>query len=67
MPDEYKVLNNSIKAYWDYYINDKKSIINKDEIPYTEYPFDVEDIDIRVASHSNYLSCYYQTDGQYAG
>ena len=67
MPDEYKVLNNSIKAYWDYYINDKKSIINKDEIPYTNYPFDVEDIDIRVASHSNYLSCYHQTDGQYAG
>ena len=67
MPDEYKVLNNSIKAYWDYYINDKKSIINKDEIPYTNYPFDVENVDIRVASHSNYLSCYHQTDGQYAG
>ena len=31
MPDEYKVLNNSLKAYWNYYINNKKSIINKDE------------------------------------
>ena len=42
MPDEYKVTGISLKAYWNYYINDKKSIINKDEKPYTEYPFDVD-------------------------
>ena len=40
VPDEYKVPGNSVKAYWNYYINDKKTIINKNEKPYTKYPFD---------------------------
>ena len=42
MPDEYKVEGNSVKAYWNYYINDKKTIINKNEKPYTKYPFDCD-------------------------
>ena len=28
MPDEYKVKNNSIKAYWNYYIGEKHTIAN---------------------------------------
>ncbi len=66
MPDEYKVLNNSLKAYWNYYINDKKSIINKDEKPYTEYPLDVNDLDVRLDSNGNYISRYHQANRQYA-
>jgi len=46
MPDEYKVEGNSVKAYWNYYINDKKTIINKNEKPYTKYPFDCDRYDI---------------------
>jgi len=66
MPDEYKVLNNSLKAYWNYYINDKKSIINKDEKPYIEYPLDVDDLDVRLDSNGNYISRYHQANRQYA-
>jgi len=35
MPDKYKVEGDSIKAYWNYYINDKKSIAHKKEKLYT--------------------------------
>ena len=38
MPDEYKVDNNSIKAYWNYYIHDKKRIITKTEQAYESIP-----------------------------
>ena len=31
MPDEYKVKGNSVKAYWNYYINEKHKIANKNE------------------------------------
>ena len=48
MPDEYKDEGNSVKAYWNYYIGDKLKVINKNEKPYTEYPFDCD---------SNDLSC----------
>lgn len=40
MPDEYKS-NNAIHAYWNYYINDKKRIVAKDEIPYNSIPADI--------------------------
>jgi len=53
MPDEYKVEGNSVKAYWNYYINDKKTIINKDEKPYTEYPFDCDRYHISCDTVSN--------------
>ena len=53
MPDEYKVEGNSVKAYWNYYINDKKTIINKNEKPYTEYPFDCDRYDISRNTVSN--------------
>jgi hypothetical protein len=35
MPDEYKVEGDSIAAYWNYYIHDKKRIITKDEKAFT--------------------------------
>ena len=54
MPDEYKVPGNSVKAYWNYYINDKKTIINKNEKPYTKYPFDY---------NSHNISCNAFPDG----
>jgi hypothetical protein len=57
MPDEYKVENNSVKAYWNYYINDKKTIINKNEQPYTKYPIDCD---------RYYISCNSLTNRQYA-
>ena len=57
MPDEYKVEGNSVKAYWNYYINDKKTIINKNEKPYTKYPFDCDRYNI---------SCNTISDRQYA-
>ena len=31
MPDEYKVKNNSVSAYWNYYEQDKYKIANKNE------------------------------------
>ena len=31
MPDEYKVLNNSLLAYWNYYEKDKHKVRNKNE------------------------------------
>ena len=34
MSDEFKVKNNSIQAYWNYYINAKKHIITKTEKAY---------------------------------
>ena len=34
MPDEFKVKNDSIQAYWNYYINAKKHIITKTEKAY---------------------------------
>jgi len=67
MPDEYKVKGNTLKAYWNYYINDKKSIINKNEKPYTEYPFDVDDLDVRLDRNGNYIPRYHQSNRQYAG
>ena len=39
MPDEYKVPNNSVQAYWNYYIGDKHSVANKDEKIFTKNPF----------------------------
>ena len=71
MPDEYKVNWNSLKAYWNYYINDKKSIINKNEKPYTEYPFDVDNIygtaqanffSKNIEGHGNYIPRYHQAN-----
>ena len=75
MPDEYKVLNNSLKAYWNYYINDKKSIINKNEKPYTKYPYDVDNFHVipyanffskNIEGHGNYIPRYHQANRQYA-
>ena len=40
MPDVYKD-SNAIHAYWNYYINDKKQIVTKDEIPYNTIPADI--------------------------
>ena len=34
MPDEYKT-DNSVHAYWNYYIKEKHTICNKNETPYT--------------------------------
>jgi len=31
MPDEYKVQDDSVSAYWNYYENEKHKIKNKDE------------------------------------
>lgn len=31
MPDEYKVLGNSVLGYWNYYENEKHTVKNKDE------------------------------------
>jgi hypothetical protein len=39
MPDEYKVPNDSVQAYWNYYIGDKHSVANKDEKIFTKNPF----------------------------
>jgi len=36
MPEEYKVEGDSIKAYWNFYINGKKHIANKNEIIHTK-------------------------------
>ena len=36
MPEEYKVENDSIKAYWNFYINGKKHIANKNEKIHTK-------------------------------
>ena len=66
MPDEYKVNWNSLKAYWNYYINDKKSIINKNEKPYTKYPFDVDSLDNRINSDGDYIPRYHRSNRQYA-
>jgi hypothetical protein len=38
MPDEYKVEGHSSKAYWNYYINDKKQVTIKDEQPHLQAP-----------------------------
>ena len=38
MPDEYKVEGHSSKAYWNYYINDKKRIVLNNELPYLQAP-----------------------------
>jgi hypothetical protein len=38
MPDEYKVDNHSSKAYWNYYINDKKRIVLSNELPHLQAP-----------------------------
>jgi hypothetical protein len=38
MPDEYKVENHSSKAYWNYYINDKKRIVLNNELPHLQAP-----------------------------
>jgi len=38
MPDEYKVEGHSCKAYWNYYINDKKQVTIKDEQPHLQTP-----------------------------
>ena len=72
MPDEYKVnWQLLLKAYWNYYINDKKTIINKNEKPYTEYPFDVDNVhgtaranfySTNIEGHGNYLPRYHQTN-----
>jgi len=75
MPDEYKVLNNSLKAYWNYYINDKKSIINKNEKPYIKYPYDVDKFHVipyanffskNIEGHGNYIPRYHQANRQHA-
>lgn len=42
MPDEYKVDGWSAKAYWNYYINDKKQVALKDELPYLQTPSDIQ-------------------------
>ena len=64
MPDEYKVEGNSVKAYWNYYINDKKTIINKNEKPYTKYPFDcLTPYDFATIYHA---TIYPLSDRQYA-
>ena len=74
MPDEYKVNWNTLKAYWNYYINDKKSIINKNEKPYTKYPFDVDNVhgtaranffSKNIEGHGNYIPRYHQTNRQH--
>ena len=31
MPDQYKVLGNSVLGYWNYYENEKHTVKNKDE------------------------------------
>jgi len=38
MPDEYKVEGHSCKAYWNYYINDKKQVTIKNEQPHLQTP-----------------------------
>ena len=38
MPDEYKVEGHSSKAYWNYYINDKKRIVLSNEQPHLQAP-----------------------------
>ena len=71
MPDEYKVEGNSVKAYWNYYINEKKKVINKNEKPYTKYPFDVDSIhgtaranffSKNIEGHGDYIPRYHQTN-----
>jgi len=36
MPEQYMVKNDSVKAYWNYYINEKHSVANKDEVIITK-------------------------------
>ena len=42
MPDEYK-RPHAIHGYWNYYINDKRKICNKNETPYETPPVRVMD------------------------
>ena len=42
MPDEYK-RPSAIHGYWNYYINDKYKVCNKNEKPYTTPPLRVMD------------------------
>ena len=42
-----------------------KSIINKDEKPYTKYPFDVDDLDVRLARNGDYIPRYHQANRLY--
>jgi hypothetical protein len=43
MPDEYKS-SSAIHAYWQYYINEKRSVVNSDETAYESVPYEVADI-----------------------
>lgn len=42
MPDEYK-RPHAIHGYWNYYINDKHKVCNKNEVPYKTPPLRVMD------------------------
>lgn len=43
MPDEYKA-SSAIKAYWNYYLTEKRSIVNSNETPYDSIPTEVTKI-----------------------
>lgn len=41
MPDQYKVDGDAIHAYWNYYLAEKNSVVNSDEVPYDSIPYNV--------------------------
>lgn len=43
MPDEFKS-DSAIHAYWQYYITDKRGIVNSNETPYESIPYEVADL-----------------------